>query len=76
VCVCVCVCIKTPLNALAQVVPKRLDTNKIQTILYNAIKAQRKQKQEERNTEKQQAKKLSSSRLKDSAATLDNQNQN
>jgi len=32
---------KTPLNALAQGVPKRLDKDKVQTILYNAASAQK-----------------------------------
>jgi hypothetical protein len=53
-------------------VPIRLVTNKVQTILYNANKAQ---KQKEKKIE-QQAKKLSLSKLKDSAAIFDNQNQN
>lgn len=60
----------SPLNTLAQRVPKRRDTIKVQTILYNVDKVQ---KQKERW---KQTKQLSVSRLKDSAAIFDNQNQN
>ena len=53
--------------------PKRLDTNKVQTILYNVNKVQ---KQKTKKETEQQAKKLSLSKLKDPAAIFDNQNQN